>query len=77
MLLFLLLIPVTVNVSVLMKTKCYKWVVQIVSVMKIQNMGEITEDRKHFWKIFWRMKNLKDTPCVNGRKSKKEGHHEP
>ena len=80
LLLFLLLFLITVNVSVLRKTECYKWVVQIVSVMTIQNMGEIAEDRKHGWKIFWRMKTLKDIPVLMGGNPRRKvtvNHNEP
>lgn len=69
MLLFLLLF--LINVSMLIETKCCKWVVRIIFVMTIQNMGEIGDNRKHLWKVFWRMRNLKDRSGVNGRKRRR------
>lgn len=80
LLLFLLLFLIAINVPVLRKTKCDKWEVQIVSVMTIQNTGEIAEDRKHGWKIFWRMKILKDIPVLMGGNPRRKvtvNHNEP
>ena len=71
MLFFLLLFLIKVNVSMLIETKCCKWVVRVIFVMTIQNMGEIGDDRKHLWRVFWRMRNLKDRSGVNGRKRRK------
>lgn len=69
MLLFLLLF--LINVSMLIETKCCKRVVRIIFVMTIQNMGEIGDNRKRLWKVFWRMRNLKDRSGVNGRKRRR------
>lgn len=35
-------------------------IVQIMFITTVQNIGEIGEDRKHPWKNFWKMRNLKD-----------------
>ena len=58
----------------------YKGTVQTIVMTTVQNMGEIGEDRKHWWKVLWKMRNLKDR-CRrdegNPRGKVTTSHHKP
>ena len=62
------------------ETKFSTGIVQIMFIMTVQSIGEIGEGRTHSWKIFWKMRNVKDGDNRNDGNLRREvpmSHNKP